>query len=315
MKTQWFILGLTVVSLLSVQAKSDLTLAVHDDHGTIEIGFKKKPLLVYAFATNQFKPYVRELYTLSGENVLRDSPPDHLHHHGLMYAIRVNGINFWEERESPGVEKPVKVLAYYSGKDPDGLPQAKFTQLIYWLTPTKRNAADSEALALLIEQRTLTLTVNEKAGEVALKWDADFRVGPAGKVTLQGTDYNGLGLRLPESFDHVAVFQNSEKSPYVGANSRDNIRAEWTSVTGKTATGEITVAIFGKPTNAGGNAMFFTLLDPFAYLSAAQGLNKKPLEYAAGDKFHLSYLLTVYNKPKSSGFMQERYETWEKSEK
>ena len=65
-------------------------------------GYKGHKILVYAFATNQFKPYVRELYTLRGENVTRDAPPDHLHHHGLMYAVYVNGINFWEERGAPG---------------------------------------------------------------------------------------------------------------------------------------------------------------------------------------------------------------------
>ncbi len=64
---------------------------------------------MYAFATNQFKPYVRELYTLRGENVLRDAPPDHLHHHGLMYAVWVNGINFWEERGAPGFEQHVEL--------------------------------------------------------------------------------------------------------------------------------------------------------------------------------------------------------------
>jgi hypothetical protein len=57
------------------------------DQGELVVRYQGRKLLVYAFATNQFKPYVRELYTLRGENVLRDAPPDHLHHHGLMYAV------------------------------------------------------------------------------------------------------------------------------------------------------------------------------------------------------------------------------------
>ena len=308
-------LGLAVIPLVSVQAKKDVNLTVRDDQREIEIRLGTQPLLVYAFATNQFKPYVRELCTLAGQNVLRDSPPDHLHHHGLMYAIRVNGVNFWEEKDAPGVEKPVKLLAHSVGKSATGLPQAKFTQLIHWLAHTNGNTANSKAVALLIEQRTLTLTVDEPNGEVALQWDAAFEVGQSGKVTLHGTDYNGLGLRLPESFDHVAVFQNSEKSLYVGPNGRDNISAQWTSVTGKTAKGEITVALFGKSTNPGGSTVFFSLLDPFAYLAATQGLNNKPLEYVAGDKFYLSYLLTVFNEPKSADFLQRCYEAWDKKGK
>jgi hypothetical protein len=305
-------LGLTAVSLLSVQAKNKLTLAVHDDRGEIEIRYGDKPLLVYASATNQFKPYVRELYTLSGENVLRDAPPDHKHHHGLMYAIRINGTNFWEERDAPGVERPVKLLSHGVSKSKAGLPEAKFTQLICWLANTNRNAADAKGAALLIEQRTLTLTVDSKNGEAALQWDAVFEVGRSGKVTLQGTDYNGLGLRLQQSFDRVAVFQNSEKLPYDGRDTRNNISARWTSVTGKTGNGEVTVALSGRSSNRGGNTSFFTLLEPFAYLSATQALNKTPLDYATGEKFRLSYLLTVYNEPKSADFLQQRYEAWGK---
>ena len=64
-------------------------------------------LCAYTFAPEQIKPYVRELAPLGGENVLRDSPFDHKHHHGLMFAIKVNGVNFWEETPGCGYEKPV----------------------------------------------------------------------------------------------------------------------------------------------------------------------------------------------------------------
>ena len=42
----------------------------------------------------------RASHYVTGENLLRDAPHDHLHHHALMYGIRVNGVNFWEE--TPG---------------------------------------------------------------------------------------------------------------------------------------------------------------------------------------------------------------------
>jgi hypothetical protein len=78
---------------------------------------------------------------------------------------------------------------------------------------------------------------------------------------------------------------------------------------------DVMLAMFGRPDNARGDACFFTMLDPFAYLSATQGLDKKPLEYAAGDKFSLSYLLTVYAENKSPDFLRQRYERWEKDHK
>jgi hypothetical protein len=66
----------------------------------IKATFGGKPVLEYRSAKEAYKPYVSKLYTPSGVQVLRDSPPDHVHHHGLMFALGVNEVNFWEE--SPG---------------------------------------------------------------------------------------------------------------------------------------------------------------------------------------------------------------------
>jgi hypothetical protein len=297
-------------------ANAQVTEQLDQKAGVLEWRFNNRKLLVYAFATNQFKPFVRELYTLRGENVLRDAPPDHLHHHGLMYAIRINGTNFWEEVGAPGVEKSVRLLGHKTGKSAAGLPEAQFTQLIHWLPVANRSVADSAAAALLIERRTLSLTVDEKNQEVALRWDAAFEVGKnAGKVSLHGSQYNGLGLRLPKSFDHVAKFQNSAGTPYTGANARNLIPAQWTSASGVMDGRDVMAVLFGTPKNVRGPGEFYTLLEPFAYLSVTQGLEKESLEYSAGDKFAISYLLTVYPESKTRDFIQQRDARWEKKAK
>jgi hypothetical protein len=296
-------------------ANPGISIDSKEDRGELEVRFKGRKLLVYAFATNQFKPYVRELYTLRGENVLRDAPPDHLHHHGLMYAVLVNGINFWEERVAPGIEKHVAIL-HVDTTDANGVPAAYFTELIHWLAPSNQASPVAAAAALLIERRTLTVAVDEKSQEVVLRWDSQFQVGPnAGKVSLHGPNYDGLGLRLPESFNHVARFQNSADQPYTGKNTQNVIPARWTSVSGVMDGREVMLVMFGRTDNARGDGVFFTMLDPFAYLSATQGLDKKPLEYPAGDRFSLSYLLTVYSENKSPEFIRRRYELWEKERK
>ena len=116
------------------------------------------------------------------------------------------------------------------------------------------------------------MTVDEKSQEVALRWDSQFQVGPkAGKVTLHGPNYDGLGLRLPESFNHVAKFQNSADLPYTGKNTQNVIPARWTSVSGQMDGREVMLVMFGRTENARGDGDFFTMLDPFAYLSATQG--------------------------------------------
>jgi hypothetical protein len=302
-----------LLACFALHAQSPITLTTDAQRGELKIRYKAQKLLAYAFATNQFKPYVRELYTLRGENVLRDAPADHLHHHGLMYAIRINGTNFWEESGAPGVQKSIKILSHKTSKSRGGLPQAQFTQLIHWVPSVHRDAKDSAAVALLIERRTVALTVDEKEQEVGVTWDAEFQVGRnAGKVHLHGSDYNGLGLRMPKSFDKVARLQNSENIPYTGANTRNLIPAKWTSVSGEMNGKEMTIALFGFSKNTQGPGSFFTLLEPFAYLSVTQGLEKEPLDYSAGDRFSLSYLLTVYPAPKDNEFIQRRYELWEK---
>jgi Family of unknown function (DUF6807) len=304
-----------LVALVHSSAAANLPVAIasNAERGELVITYKGQKLLVYAFATNQFKPYVRELYTLRGENVLRDAVPDHPHHHGLMYGICVNGTNFWEEQLLPGVEKHVEMPMQLAHTDSKGVPTAHFIEVIHWLAPTNRNAADSLKASLLQEQRTITLTVEEKSQEIGLRWESQFRVGPkAGKLTLQGATYHGLGLRLPESFNHVATFQNSANHPYTGQNTQNVIPAQWTSVSGKMDGHEVMLAMFGRPDNARGNAGFFTMTEPFAYLSATQLLDKKPLEYAAGDEFNLSYLLTVYSENKPAQFIRQRCDLWEK---
>ena len=284
------------------------------DRGTLEVSYKGHKLLVYSFASSQFKPYVRELYTLRGENVTRDAPPDHLHHHGLMYAVSVNGINFWEERGTPGVEKHIEMPLQYALVDTNGVPTAHFMEIIHWLPPTKREAADTREAALLIEQRDVTLTVDETNQEVALRWESQFEVGPsASKVVLDGPNYDGLGLRLPESFNHVASFENSAGALYSAPSTQNVVPARWTSAAGLLGGRPVMLAMFGRADNPGGEARFFTMLDPFAYLSATQGLDRNPLEYARGAKFSLSYLLTIYSQHKSASFLNHRAETWEKA--
>jgi hypothetical protein len=300
----------------AVAADSPISIDSRVDAGTLTINYKGRKLLVYAFATNQFKPYVRELYTLRGDNVLRDAPPDHLHHHGLMYAVWINGINFWEERGAAGIERHHRLppqLFWFTWAETNSIPLASFTDIIHWLAPTNRTAVDSSAAALLVERRTLTVTVDEPNKEVALRWESQFQVGPkAGKVTLHGPNYVGLGLRLPESFNHVARFQNSEGLPYSGKNTQNVIASRWTSVSGVMDGRDVMLALFH---NADSPRFFFTMLDPFAYLAVTQGLDKTPLEYSTGDKFSLSYLLTVYSENKTPQFIRRRGKLWDKQSK
>ena len=279
--------------------------------GTLEYYFKGRKLLAYAFATNQFKPYVRELYSLTGENVLLDAPPDHLHHHGLMFAVRVNGVNFWEERDQPGHEVHVKLLDQRSGWNTRELPEASFTELIHWVPHGDESLADTTPAAFLIERRALTLSVNESAREVSLAWHGEFEVGArTNRVQLHGSDYNGLGLRLPASWNRVARHQNSENAPYVTGGKRDVFPARWSTVSPGASEDDVQVALFARPAGHPGTNAFFSMTDPFTYLSATIRLDQKPLELRAGDHFSLDYLVLVYPTRRTPEQMERRYQAW-----
>ena len=274
----------------------------------------EKKVLVYHSDPRQFKPYVKELCTIRGDNLLRDAPKDHLHHHALMYAIRVNGLNFWEETSGNGVEKPIETSAPELDASPAGLPQATIRQTLYWLAPQDAFLPASPKWALLIERRTLVLAVNEARDEVTLDWKSQFEVGgKTNTVVLEGSSYFGLGARFPEELDPIAAHFNSEGSPDLAETRQDVTPHDWCAVGFDRPSAPATIAMIGSPANARGKAIFFTMKRPFAYLSATQGLDKEPLVYHAGDKFQVEYLVAVYPAVKSPAFLSARAEEWGKT--
>jgi hypothetical protein len=275
-----------------------------------------KKVLVYRSDPRQFKPYVKELCTIRGDNLLRDAPANHLHHHGLMYAIRVNGLNFWEEISGSGAEKPMETLGPELGASAAGLPQATIRQTLHWLAPQDAFLPGSPNLALLVERRTLVLAVNEAQEEVTLDWKSQFEVGgKTNTVVLAGSTYFGLGARFLEELDPIAAHINSEGKPDLTGTRQDVTPHDWCAVVFDRPSAPATFAMFGHPANARGQATFFTMERPFAYISATQGLDKEPLIYRTGDKFQVEYLVTVYPAVKSSDALSARAAEWQKTQR
>jgi hypothetical protein len=306
-------LALLAVRWPSAQAAPSAGLSVEPRYeaGELEIRHGKQRVLLYAFRTNQFKPYVKELYTLKGDNLLLDAPADHLHHHALMYAITVNGQNFWEEAVAPGHQISASRPEASVGVAPGGRPQVAIHHRICWVPKTNAAALEPCAMALLVENRTLMVMVNEPAEELALQWRSDFMVGPAApKVKLSGSHYQGLGLRFIRAWDRAATHSNSDNAPYPTQGKNDVLDAQWAAVSHSWEGRAATLALFARPAETRGPTRFFSMLDGFCYLSATQGLDKAPLEYAAGDKFTLRYLIAVYPAVKPRDFLQARHAMW-----
>jgi hypothetical protein len=281
------------------------------------VSYNQQRLLVYAFNPLKFKPYVKELASLGGTNILRDTAPDHLHHHGLMYAVAVNGMNFWEEVGGSGVQKSVQSPPPEISTSSDGLPQVTIRQTLHWLAAQDAFLPDSPKHALLIEQRSLVLTVNEPAREVALRWQSGFEVGgKTNTVALSavGHPYYGLGMRFLQELDVLAEHFNADGQPDLPDRKQDLSPHAWSDVTFDQSNAPVTMALFDHPSNARSPAVFFTMKQPFAYVSATQALDKEPLVYHTGDRWQINYLVAIDPELKSREALNQRSQQWENTQ-
>jgi hypothetical protein len=292
-------------------AQTPLSVKIDIEAGQLTVLHEQKPILVYCLTAKPYKPYVRELYTLSGDNILRDAPSDHLHHHALMYAIKVNGVNFWEETAGCGVQHPVRLLPPKTSVTGEGYPQASFTQLIHWITQADRADGDNPHSALIIEKRTLTVTVNKAQQVVSVQWDGNFEVGQkTNHVILSGANYHGLGMRFLSELDPLAKHLLPGQEPDLSNGKQAVVRAPWEMVSFAWPGKPVAIALMGSPANPRGESVFFSMRQPFAYLAATQGLDKETLEYQAGDTFKLSYLVALYSTQRAAEDIQQHYQQW-----
>jgi len=304
-------IAVTAAFLIPCSSRGDVTVEDSSQPTSWTLKQDGKPVMVYSFSPQAFKPYVKELYTTSGKNVLRDAPHDHLHHHALMYGIKVNGVNFWEEVPGCGIQRVIqtskpKLLSGSGGN------QAEIHQVLHWVTPEDAFLPPTNSPALLIEQRTITLTVDPRTQEVAVHWRSRFEVGTkTNTVALTGANYHGLGMRFSQELDSLASHFSGDGSPDLSNNKQDVSAHKWTAISFKDSNSPVTIALFGDPANARGDANFFSMRTPFAYLAATQGLEKEPLVYRRGEHFELNYLVCLYPETKSAQTLENRYRQWE----
>jgi hypothetical protein len=110
--------------------------------------------------------------------------------------------------------------------------------------------------------------------------------------------------------DPLALHLIAGSQPDLSGTKQSVNPGPWGAVTFAEPGKSETVALFGSPRNPGGEAHFFSMKRPFAYLAATQALDSKPLHYKAGDKFALDYLVTVYPEIKSAEFLTKCGERW-----
>ena len=296
------LLSVTLLVGCSVFADQKHEVAIkHDDQGALLL-FDNNLIAKYRYKNVAYKPYIEQLYTPSGINVVRDMVPDHLHHHGLMYAVAVDGVNFWEEQQEPGVQKNLGVGDIVRRSD---MKIAGIHQYLNWMGPSANDV-------LLNEEREIQVQLIKSQGATLLTWEIKLSV-PLGKeiATLSGSHYFGLGMRFVESMDAVGKFSNADgKEGRVFRGEERLVESDWCAYAAAVDGKPVTVAIFGYPANLRHPTTWFTMAKPFAYMSATLNLHEEPLKIMAGKPLKLRYGVALWDGHVSKDQIQKLYGKW-----
>lgn len=302
-----FLLFLAVVLISAKAFGEDNLMRVVVDEDAVSIFDRSNVILRYPYRNVPFKPYIQQLYTPNGINILRDAPHDHLHHHALMYAIAVDGVNFWEEQKEPGRQQHCS-FSDVKIDEQKNLHRAGFTEKLDWMNPRSKEL-------ILEEFRTIEAGKLNDIDATFLKWQSSFAV-PEGKefVTLSGSHYFGLGMRFVTSMDKDGQFRYSKRQPGEIVRGNERItRANWCAYTAQADGKLVTVAMFSHPDNIRHPTHWFTMSTPFAYLSATLNLYREPLKITAEKPLVLRYAVVLWDGKVEDRKIEQAYDQWIKN--
>jgi hypothetical protein len=266
-----------------------------EDQTTAVIRNGDKPAFEYRHDTAAFKPYVVQLYTPSGVAILRDNVDDHKHHHGLMFAVAADSVDFWSEMEKCGRQVERQFSTNVTG----------IAQQLDWTS--------SDRIFILRENRTVRLET--EAGVTLLTWRTQLTTPPGKEtVNLTGSHYFGLGARFIPILDKVGTFLNSGNTTGTVVRGTEKVTpANWCAYTAAVGDKPVTFAMFDHPSNPRSPSQMFTMLQPFSYLSATLNLWKQPLLLKAGEPLDLRYGVALWDGQPSHDEIEKLYQHWLKT--
>jgi hypothetical protein len=259
-----------------------------------------RPVVEYRHGGDLFKPYVSKLFSPGGVNVLRDQIADHPHHHGLMFAVGIDGVDFWAEAKTSGRE------VSKSKDNPSGFSWATgLEHQLAWVGP-------GGGAALASEDRRIAVYRHEVLGVTLLTWRTKLSAAD-GKpsIKLAGSHYFGLGMRFVQSMDGADDFF-TPAGKAAGEAVRGNerlVRGKWCAYAAEADGKPVTVAMFDYPENVR-PAWWFIMAKQFAYMSATLNLHREPLTVEAGKPLTLIYGVAVWDGKAKAGEIEKLYARW-----
>lgn len=279
-------------------------LRIAQDSSTISIFDGDRLVLHYRYAEVSHKPYADQLCSPAGVQVLRDSPDDHKHHHGLMYALMVDGVNFWEEIADSGRQQH-RLLRDVKATIQNDAACAGFVEEVDWIGPASEKP-------MMIERRTIDVVQAGDPAATLINWRCRFQT-PPGKdvIVLGGKFYHGLGMRFLPSMDTGGRFIYADDAPSEKLEGELRLTpAVWCAYTAKADGKPVTVAIFDHPSNLRHPATMFTMTQSFAYLSATLNESKEPITVKADKPLDLCYGVALWDGETDRATVEKFYRRW-----
>ena len=246
----------TIVVLVVLAAGSRLPAAPGDKTGlqavlqgsAISMFDGNRPVFRYRYADVPMKPYADQLFSPAGVQVLRDSPFDHKHHHGLMYAVKVDGVDFWAEFNAQYGKQHGRTLNVTGATRLGDVERAGFVQELNWIGPASPKP-------LMVERRAIDVFKAADLGATLVQWCSCLQT-PPGKdsIVVAGDHYFGLGMRFLVPMDRGGHFFNADDKtgPIVRGDERLT-PTRWCAYTAKAEGKPVTVALrsSGQPAASG----------------------------------------------------------------
>lgn len=271
----------------------------------------------YTATPNPFKPYIGELFSPSGVQVLLDSPPDHVHHHGLMFALGAGEANFWEEKPADQAGRQVPrgkpVVHSFDSRTNPGVNNTWYAeQTLDWLAPG--------AKPQLTEKRTIMAHFRPECR--LLEWDTVLTPAEgAAPVKLWGSHYFGLGLRLTPELNGKVRFIFPEGTPpgQVVRGEERLTSATWCAAAGDIGGKPVTVVMWEeenqqdsiRPIHPGQlKTVWFTMAKPFAYVSATLEVDAQPRMLGAKETLARRYAVAVFDGIADAAKIEKTIKEW-----
>ena len=303
-RTFCLVISLVFMSVFDVVGKSETQIT--DINGIVTISLTGRLALQYPYQDVPFKPYIRELLSPGRSNILLDGPADHKHHHGLMFAWNVNGVNFWEETENCGIQKQQSIMEL-NAQSHEKEGRAVFSTRLDWIDGKNKKI-------LLKETRTIEAESDEQQNATVLTWKSVFSVPlDINSVTISGAHYHGLGMRFLRSMDTNGTFLTSSgKEGDVFTGDERLVESSWCAYIAQVDGKTVTAAMFDHPDNLRA-VTWFTMKTPFAYLSATTRLHEKPISLKTPGKLAVQYGIAVWDGEKDRQEIEKVYQKWLKN--